>query len=412
LLMSAANHLVAVLQDPRVSIAVKAQSWYIPICLRIVTDLNVPEILEEAGDRGLHSDDIGNKANVDAGKIARILRLLATDHFFREIEPNVFANNKRSSLLSTNKPSAEVIANPESKHDGSSGIPALVSMLAARNMRVGCEMFDNLTDPITKYSQEPAHSTFTRVLGKPLFDWMNDPDNAFERKKFGIAMSGTVGFQPPGLMLKAFNWKDLPNDAVVVDVGGGVGSASLELAKAHSHLTFIVQDIPPVAADGARWFEARLPSAIEQGRVKFEGHDFFTPQPDRGKHPDVFFLRLITHDWSVKYLSKLLQNLRNAAGKDTRLLIQDSILLNACPIPNDNLPEVRGVPVLQPPAPLLANLGIISPYQSDMGMMNALNSQERTLLEFQTILASCGWKIQYVYRYDRVGTALIVALPM
>ena len=69
-------------------------------------------------------------------------------------------------------------------------------------MRVGMHMFDNLTDPSTKFSQEPEHSTFTRTFGKPLFEWMSDPENALERKKFGIAMSGTVGFQPPGLMLE------------------------------------------------------------------------------------------------------------------------------------------------------------------------------------------------------------------
>jgi hypothetical protein len=32
----------------------------------------------------------------------------------------------------------------------------------------------------------------------------------------------------------------------VVDVGGGVGSVSLKLLKAHPKLKFVVQDLPPV----------------------------------------------------------------------------------------------------------------------------------------------------------------------
>lgn len=39
-----------------------------------------------------------------------------------------------------------------------------------------------------------------------------------------------------------FGWKDLPEDSVVVDVGGGVGSQCLALAKEYEHLQFVVQD--------------------------------------------------------------------------------------------------------------------------------------------------------------------------
>ena len=41
---------------------------------------------------------------------ARCLRLLATEHIYRENKPDVFANNRISSVLDTLKPSAEIIA--------------------------------------------------------------------------------------------------------------------------------------------------------------------------------------------------------------------------------------------------------------------------------------------------------------
>lgn len=39
-----------------------------------------------------------------------------------------------------------------------------------------------------------------------------------------------------------FDWKALPEKALVVDVGGGVGSQTLTLAKKFSHLNFVIQD--------------------------------------------------------------------------------------------------------------------------------------------------------------------------
>lgn len=46
--------------------------------------------------------------------------------------------------------------------------------------------------------------------------------------------------------MQGFDWKGLPADALVVDVGGGIGSQSLHLAKSFNHLKFIVQDRPAV----------------------------------------------------------------------------------------------------------------------------------------------------------------------
>ena len=42
--------------------------------------------------------------------IARCLRLLAASHIYREVKPDVFANNRVSSYFDTMKPSAEIIA--------------------------------------------------------------------------------------------------------------------------------------------------------------------------------------------------------------------------------------------------------------------------------------------------------------
>jgi hypothetical protein len=87
---------------------------------------NVPEILSEAGPKGLHVAEIAKKADTDASKLGlflahccppseiecrhlgRILRLLATVHIFQEVAPDVFANNRTSSVLASGKTLEEI----------------------------------------------------------------------------------------------------------------------------------------------------------------------------------------------------------------------------------------------------------------------------------------------------------------
>jgi hypothetical protein len=87
---------------------------------------NVPEILSEAGPKGLHVAEIAKKADTDASKLGlfrctllsafqiecchlgRILRLLATVHIFQEVAPDVFANNRISSVMASGKTLEEI----------------------------------------------------------------------------------------------------------------------------------------------------------------------------------------------------------------------------------------------------------------------------------------------------------------
>ncbi|KAI9429480.1 hypothetical protein BJY52DRAFT_1345215, partial [Lactarius psammicola] len=75
---------------------------------------------------GLHAREIAKPMGVHPAKLARILRLLATNHIFIEVSPDVFANNRLSTVLDTGKPVEELISNPESKHIGTLGITSLI----------------------------------------------------------------------------------------------------------------------------------------------------------------------------------------------------------------------------------------------------------------------------------------------
>lgn len=61
-----------------------------------------------------------------------------------------------------------------------------------------------------------------------------------------IVLDGTYGLSGATkrriISFSGFDWKSLPANSVIVDVGGGIGSKMLPLAKNFDHLKFIVQD--------------------------------------------------------------------------------------------------------------------------------------------------------------------------
>ncbi|KAI0084943.1 hypothetical protein BDY19DRAFT_466740 [Irpex rosettiformis] len=299
------------------------------------------------------------------------------------------------------------------------------------------------------------------------FEWLEKSENAFRLKRFGKAMTGTAGWEVPGSVITAFPWHELPRRSVVVDVGGGIGSASMLLANAFPHLRFVIQDRPPVVEMGSAAWRARYPEILDSGRAVFQPHDFFKPQPpfpatlncelltqesesasetegcetigrhgsERSAPPSVFLMRVITHDWPDSYVTRILLRLRQAAGANTRLVLADFVLPLACV---DDVEEVafpkvedttNGRDALKHPGsflpgtvrtlapedtPLLPNLGKASAnaYWLDLTMRSMFNSQERTLREFCALTLTAGWKIVQVIRAEGSVFGHLTAIPV
>ncbi len=183
----------------------------------------------------------------------------------------------------------------------------------------------------------------------PYFEWLERPGNEARLKRFGPAMTGTNSWEVPGAIVAGrslldslsedilndsvgFPWQDLSDRAVIVDVGGGIGSTAMLLAHTFPHLRFVVQDRPQVAEQGVKasslarlitvleilmsmsvtqaWRE-RCPDMLDSGRATFIGHDFFRPQPPllfpgspQPAVPSVYILRVVTHDWPDEFVTK------------------------------------------------------------------------------------------------------------
>ncbi|KAJ2964529.1 hypothetical protein NUW54_g14236 [Trametes sanguinea] len=120
------------------------------------------------------------------------------------------------------------------------------------------------TKPIKAY-KAPFNLAFRTELG--YFDWLELPENKTRLTEFGRAMTGARGWEVSEnivngrvecpelwggivsrntLQLTAYPWKNLADNSVVIDVGGGIGSTSMVLAKAYPNLRFVVEDRPHV----------------------------------------------------------------------------------------------------------------------------------------------------------------------
>ncbi|KAF7349735.1 hypothetical protein MSAN_01700300 [Mycena sanguinolenta] len=392
-IMAAAAQLSATVASPVVSAFNASQAFHISACFRAASEINVVEMLREAGPAGLHAKKIAAPSKTDPLLLTRILRLLATHNIFREVTPNVFANNRISSVLDKGKPSKVLFENPDERHTGTSGFAALVECSADHNMKGVAMLADTMLHP------EEGELGFNRAYGttESFWDWLHRPENVYKMRRFYLVIWGTAALESTDAIHKGFNWSDLPAGSVLVDVGGGTGHISLAIAQKNPGLRIVVQDLEDTIKDSKMYWKENLPSHIESQMVDFQVQDFHTPQPIL--NADVFMLRYIVHNWSDEHFVKILRHLRDAAQPTTKLLVIDKILVSAARVPDSGEEAIPGSARPSAPAPLLPNWGVgkAEVYYVDVLMHCIFGGVERTLKHFMEVFAKGGWKLVQVH---------------
>lgn len=106
----------------------------------------------------------------------------------------------------------------------------------------------------------------------------------------------------------------------LVDVGGGLGHDTSALAKRYpdKKVRFVVEDLPSVIAE--------TKTQKLDPRVELVEHDFFKAQPVQGAQ--IYFMHKIMHDWPDADCVEILTHLRDAMAPDSRIFINDAILLD------------------------------------------------------------------------------------
>ena len=146
-----------------------------------------------------------------------------------------------------------------------------------------------------------------------------------------------------------------------------------------------MQDLPANADSGREAAQAAQPSDI-MSRLTFQGHDFTKPQPVQGA--EVYLLRMILHDWPDIEAAAILRSIVAAMNKTkSRLLIMDTVLPKpgSVPVSVERIMRVR-----------------------DLTMLQAFNSKERDLEDWQNLLSLVGPELQLVNVNQPFGSAMSV----
>jgi hypothetical protein len=240
--------------------------------LAIAADLDVARALA-GGPRPVA--ELAAESGADADALRRILRALASDGMFEEVEPGVFANTKLSEVL------------------------------LETGWREFALLFGGVFHRAAGELDASGEATFPREHGEDFWEWLAaHPD---DRAAFDTAM--IQGVESRVERLVSVEWR---GDETVVDVGGGNGSLLTALLPRLPGVRGIVFDLPETARDEPSF----------GGRIEYVAGSFFESVP-RG---DVYVLSTILHNWPDEDAATILGSIRAAAADHGRLLVLDAVV--------------------------------------------------------------------------------------
>lgn len=224
--------------------------------------------------------------------------------------------------------------------------------------------------------------------GKTMWEYY-EQDNPERGKRFATAMrgyTGRTGFQLSSIV-DGYPWSSSPEGTKIVDCGGSDGHVCIAIARKQPHLTFTVQDLPPVIAK-AQEAAAELPDDIKS-RISFEPHSFLEPQPVEA---DVYLFRWIFHDWPESYVLKILRNLMPKLKTGSKIIVNEQIMPLPGVIPMFHERSLRSVFFSPASCPLLPDIRPLTYSLArrfvDMCMLSFFNASERTLEDWERIFAA------------------------
>ncbi|KAF6844643.1 O-methyltransferase [Colletotrichum musicola] len=382
-LIAAAASLEAAVLTPQWRLGHLAHNYYVSRALHMAVEWEIPQLLATNGRMSLGA--LAAKTGiVDKRKLGTVMRTLCAHYIFAEPVPDVFANDEASTALATDERLANSVRYASFLFPTADVLPSL------------------LKDPVLCASYAPRDSAFAKSVGQGMgqFEYLNAHPQWRDCFDFWLA---SLGEYLHGLTdVRGYPWElVLRNGAVVVDVGGGLGSSIQALRTnfpdCRGEFVGIVQDQPGMIEHAAAHWQKTDPQALATGAVKLTVHDFFNENPVKGA--DVYWFRSVIVDWQDDDLTKMFTHIRNAmAPGKSRLLIGEYVMQPTC---GDALLPAA-------PAPLLPNYG---EWQA-MGLIAGFvltaspNGIQRTIQDLSDVVEAAGLKIVKVWICRGLGNVI------
>jgi SAM-dependent methyltransferase len=279
--------------------------------------------------------DISEIARQLGGKEAslyRLLRFLASEGVFEEVEPRRFASTRLSNGLR-------------------SSVPVTMRYIA---MAMGAEQYRGWSNALHAFlAEEPG---FDQEFGQPYFEYLAEHPDA--STVFNRAMA--AGTRSRVQALVAYDWS---GHKLIADIGGGSGTAIASVLAANPHLHGVLFDLPNVVAQA---YDVLEQTGVSDRCEVFSGN-FFT---DMLPPADAYVLGHILHDWNDDRAGAILRNCRRSIADDGRLLLLESVV---------------------PPGP---EPGLLK--HMDLHMLVMIGGKERTEDEWRDLLAEEGFEISSI----------------
>ncbi|KAI0012208.1 sterigmatocystin 8-O-methyltransferase [Xylariaceae sp. FL0662B] len=301
---------------------------------------------------------IAEQTGLEEHAVRRLLRHAMTMRVFQEPEPGVVAHTKVSKVL-TNP-----VANDWCRTGTEELWPAATKMV----------------DALQKWprSPEPNHTGFSLANNTEdsIYQVLErNPERAYRFANTMITYTMMTEYDTSHIF-NIYDWKSL-GQIQMVDVGGGAGHHSMELARRFPNLSVIVQDMD-------KMFEgSKIPAELED-RFEFMPYDLFAPQTVQA---DVYFFRWIFHNWSDKYSILIIRALIPALKSGAKIILNESCMPEPGEIAHWREQDLRSF---------------------DITMGASFNSYERSLDEWKALLSEADPRFMFQGVYGAKDSALSI----
>jgi hypothetical protein len=268
--------------------------------LEMVMDGWVAQSITAAADLGvadalakgpLSVEDLALAVNADADALSRLMRALSSRGIFRR------RRDGRYDLT----PLAQPL-----RRDAEVSLAGWVRWAGSPQMR---ERWSHLTEGI-----RAGRCVADEMRGRHLFDYLAGEPELHEIFNEAMTSVSELSIAP---LMAAYDFNPY---STIVDVGGGHGRLLAAILAATPHSRGVLFDLPQVLTGAP----AELSKRKMADRVRIvEGSFFDEVIPVEG---DAYVIKNVLHDWPDKEASRILRNVRAAAGPGTHLLLIELVI--------------------------------------------------------------------------------------